>query len=350
MRAFLCPVCDSRLYFENTQCTACGTLVGFNADTCDFEALGDGQPGSMVWCENNANSGCNWLVRAGDEQTFCIACQLNELIPPIDDPEQKRRWTDVEIAKRRLIYSVIRLGIPIYPKRADPSGLSFLILVDAEHGGVGQVTMGHENGVITIDATEADAHQREFRRAELDERYRTMVGHMRHESGHYFWERLAQLDGFLDAFRAQFGDEREDYGEALQRHYENGAPADWPISFISAYATSHPWEDWAECFAHYLHVVDGVETALSFGISGRKVARSFGQIDDGETASHQDHDPYRTGHVEETLAHWAGLTVLMNVMSRSLGHEDYYPFIVNDAVATKLGFIDDWMGRLAQAA
>lgn len=333
MRPFACPVCNAQVYFENTRCTACGTAVGYDAGSNVFAAIGEAKAGGVDYCANHLDSGCNWVVAESATSPFCLACDLNEMIPPVSDPEQRRRWAGVETAKRRFLYSVLRLSIPLHPKRHDPSGLSFRILVNEEHGGTGDVVMGHADGVITIDATEADAHLREFRRAELDERYRTLLGHMRHESGHYFWERLALVDGFLDAFRALFGDERADYAEALEAYYRSGAPADWMENHISAYATAHPWEDWAESFAHYLHVIDGVETAETFGAH-------FFAVGDPV-------DPYGPGHFAATAKRWHAIAITMNAMNRSMGQDDFYPFVLNAAVDAKLAFIDQWLARLS---
>lgn len=331
MRPFRCPFCNAQVYFENTRCMACQSQIGYLAEENRFVQVDDEH---AAWCANNPHSGCNWTVATGTGHIYCLSCDLNEIIPPVDDPDQRRRWADVESAKRRFLYSVLRLSIPIYPKRHDPSGLSFRILVNAEHGGAGVVTMGHANGVITIDATEADAHLREFRRAELDESYRTLLGHMRHESGHYFWERLCLVPGFRDAFREIFGDERAEYDKALERHYAEGAPSDWRERFISAYATAHPWEDWAESFAHYLHIVDGVETAEAFAAM---------------PATEEPIAPYSATAIAPVIARWHAIAVMMNAMNRSMGHQDYYPFVVNDAVAGKLEFIHEWLGRLRAA-
>ena len=120
---------------------------------------------------------------------------------------------------------------------------------------------GHADGVITLDLAESDDVHRERRRAELGEPYRTLLGHFRHEIGHYYWPILVERAGALERCRALFGDERADYGEALERHYADGPPADWAERHVSAYATMHPWEDWAETFAHYLHIRDTLQTA-----------------------------------------------------------------------------------------
>lgn len=336
MRPFSCPVCDAQVYFENTHCTACGAAIGYDAAANAFAAIGRARHGGINYCANHSDSGCNWIVADDAASPFCLSCGLNEMIPPIDDPEQRRRWADVETAKRQFVYSVLRFSIPIHPKRDDAPGLSFRILVNAEHGGAGEVVMGHAGGVITIDASEADAHLREFRRGRLDERYRTLLGHMRHESGHYFWERLLLVDGFVAAFRALFGDERADYGAALEDYYRDGPPTDWMENHISAYATAHPWEDWAESFAHYLHIVDGVETAETFG------AQFF--------AAGGPVDPYAEGDFAPIAKRWHSIAITMNAMNRSMGHHDFYPFVLNAAVHAKLAFIHHWLRQLRRPA
>jgi hypothetical protein len=56
------------------------------------------------------------MVPAGDEQPLCLACRLNNVIPDLSDPESRERWAKVESAKRRLVYSLLRLGLPLVPK------------------------------------------------------------------------------------------------------------------------------------------------------------------------------------------------------------------------------------------
>ena len=99
----------------------------------------------------------------------------------------------------------------------------------------------------------------------MNEPYRTLLGHFRHETGHFTWNKLVRDGGRLGGFRAVFGDEREDYAAALQAQLRAGATARTGSSPLSAPTpASHPWEDFAECFAHYLHIVDTLETARSF--------------------------------------------------------------------------------------
>ena len=151
---------------------------------------------------------------------------------------------------------------------------------------------GHDNGAVTIALSEADPAESEKRRAELDEPYRTPLGHFRHEIGHHYWDVLVRDGGMLEACRARFGDDREDYAEALQRHYREGPPANWQERFVSAYATSHPWEDFAEAWAHYFHIVDTLDTANAFGLSLEPT------IDrEGGHKARVDFDPYIDGSI-----------------------------------------------------
>src|SRR5437868_9942335 len=130
---------------------------------------------------------------------------------------------------------------------------------------------GHKDGIVTMKVEEADDVTRVRVRTQMREPYRTLLGHFRHETGHYYWDRLIANSDWLEPFRGLFGDERASYAEALDRHYQQGAPLDWQPQYVSAYATMHPWEDWAETWAHYLHMMDAVDTALGFGMSAREM-------------------------------------------------------------------------------
>ncbi len=324
MQLFQCPHCGNRLYFENSQCARCGTVVGYDLAANRFERVASD---ARTYCANAAQGACNWVVAEGAPTAFCLSCALNEVIPPVDDPVHHARWVGVESAKRRLVFGLRRLCLPVVPKAEAPDGLAFRILVDSAHGGEGKVLTGHENGVITIDATEADAPERESRRARFQEPFRTMLGHMRHESGHYYWDRLIQPTSSLDAFGGLFGDERADYAEALARHYADGPPADWQANFISAYATMHPWEDWAETWAHYLHMIDALETASASDLMPTS------PIGDSLAA-------YVRATAFETLySQWLDVLLVMNSMNRSLGHADFYPFVPSGPAREKLRFV-----------
>ena len=329
MRLFTCPNCSSRLFFDNTSCVNCGHLVCFNSRTLSFVSLGAELDGRIA-CSNRTSISCNWITE-GPAESLCLSCGRNRLIPPIDDQIQMRRWQDAEHSKRRLIYDLLRLSLAPRPIDSPDHGLWFEIVASAEFGGAGKVTMGHDDGLITIDASEADSDVRELRRKQLGEPYRTMLGHMRHESGHYFWDRLAVMDGFLDAFRARFGDEQEDYMQALQNHYANGAPPDWQDAHISAYATAHPWEDWAETFAHFLHMMDGLETARSASLLNIQLPDQYSSDAD----------------FIQAITAWIDIAMFLNAMNRGLGYREFYPFVLNPPVRDKLAFVHDWLGRLA---
>lgn len=329
MRIFTCPVCAARLFFDNTSCVNCGSSVCFNSRAMGFVVLDVNSP-EPVACANRPRISCNWSI-SDPSSAFCLSCSRNKLIPPVDEPLQLRRWEDAEHSKRRLIYDLLRQSLAPLPVASPDHGLWFEIVVGAEFGGEGAVTMGHDNGLITIDASEADSDVRELRRKQLGEPYRTMLGHMRHESGHYFWDRLSDLDGFLVAYRATFGDERTDYASALQRHYDHGAPSNWMESHISAYASAHPWEDWAETFAHYLHMMDGLETARSTSLL------SIPQPDEFSSGGE-----FRAG-----INAWVDIAIFLNAMNRGMGYREFYPFVLSANVREKLVFIHDWLGRLA---
>ena len=325
MQLVQCPRCGNRLYFENSLCARCGSVVGYDLAANRFELVGAN--GGKLYCANASRGACNWVVPEGSPTTLCLSCRLTEVIPPVDDPRHHRCWVEVEVAKRRLVYSLWRLGLPVAPRAEAADGLAFRILVDREHGGVGKVSMGHENGIITIDATEADTPERESRRVELQEPFRTLLGHMRHESGHYYWDRLIRTTAWLEAFRELFGDERADYAAAMAHHYEQGPPGDWQTRFISAYATMHPWEDWAETWAHYLHMIDAVETASASGFWSPAPWSGASAGDGGG------------GDFDKLYGRWQDVLLVMNSMNRSLGHLDFYPFVVSDAAREKLRFV-----------
>jgi hypothetical protein len=264
---------------------------------------------------------------------FCRACRHNGLIPPMHSAENLSNWQIIERAKKRLFYSLLQLHLPLATRGEDPvHGLRFEFLAD--DAAATPVMTGHENGVITLALKEADDAAREYRRTQMHEPYRTLLGHFRHEIGHYYWDLLVHDRPALEQFRALFGDEREDYATALQRHYQQGASPGWQATHISAYATSHPWEDWAETWAHYLHIIDTTEMAAAFGV------RLNPKVDlDGELRTRIDFDPYRLGSMEELFDHWVPLASLINNLNRAVGQHDAYPFVLTPPVVAKLGFI-----------
>ena len=340
MKLFNCQNCASLLFFENRRCETCGLPLGYLpqeeavsalvADGDAFTALASGA--RVRLCVNADHDACNWLVPAGGE-SYCAACRHNRIIPALDGDRTMLLWRRLELAKHRLFYSLIRLGIPLPNRGDDPAhGLAFDFL-DALPGGAAVLT-GHQDGVITINLQEADDAYRETMRHTMHETYRTLLGHFRHEVGHWIWDRLVRDQNRLDAFRALFGDDRADYAEALRRHYAEGPAPDWQQRTISAYATSHPWEDFAETWAHYLHIMDTLETASAFGIGVKPtVPRAEGL--EIEVAI----DPYRATGMDAVIDQWVPMVFAVNSLNRSMGLADLYPFVISDAVREKLGFI-----------
>lgn len=345
MKTLSCSACGNRVYFENTTCLSCGSSLGFDAETVSMAAV---QPvaadtplfrkvgvavgvkddtAEVRFCDNVKYATCNWLVPGEVEGSLCMACACNRTIPNLSQPGSLEAWREVEQAKKRLVYSLLRLGLPV---DASADGSMPRLTFDF----MAQATTGHDNGVITIDVMEADSVERERRRAQFDERYRSLLGHLRHESGHYYWIRLVQHGGMLEEFRAIFGDERQDYQTALNAYYAMGAPANWAENFVSAYASSHPWEDWAETWAHYLHIVDAVETAEAEGMEPRAAGLLF-----GAAWPFKKYDVYRQVSFESLMERWLPLSLALNNVSRSLGRRDLYPFVISPMARKKLAFV-----------
>jgi len=353
LKLFVCQSCGNVLYFENRACERCGHRVAFLPEKETMSALepdGDGwatladKGNERMLCRNAEYDACNWLTDRGDTGGYCRACRHNGMVPDLSDPAQLAGWRELEVAKHRLFYSLIRWKLPLQNRSDNPEhGLIFNFLADDPNSGQ-QVMTGHDNGLITIALTEADVIERERRRLEMGEPYRTLLGHFRHEVGHYFWDVLVRDGGKLDECRAVFGDDSVDYGQALQRHYAEGAPPDWQQNYVSAYATTHPWEDFAETWAHYLHIVDSLEMASEFGMEVRpKVDR------DGELTTRIRFNPYEARDVQAIVDAWLPFTFAMNSVNRAMGARDLYPFILSPAVVAKLGFIHGLVRDAARA-
>ncbi|BBH32294.1 putative zinc-binding metallopeptidase [Pseudomonas sp. St290] len=340
--------CGQSLFFRNSQCLACLAALGYQPEQSRLSSLqpgehpdtwtldADPQAGLFRRCANlDTPAACNWLLPANGHDALCIACSLNRTIPDLSIPENPERWRKVETAKRRLVAQLITLGLPVIPKTVDEHiGLAFdFIGVDPDGT---PPTTGHASGLVTLDIKEADDAHREYVRQQMREPYRTLLGHFRHEVGHYYWDRLIANTHWLEAFRELFGDERASYSAALERHYQQGAPLDWQTHYVSAYATMHPWEDWAETWAHYLHMMDAVDTALGFGMSAREM-----DIDYQPFPPETLYDPEHAGGTAflSFVNAWIELAGMLNELSRSMGQPDFYPFVVPAAVITKLHFI-----------
>ncbi|WP_193334732.1 zinc-binding metallopeptidase family protein [Devosia beringensis] len=349
MKLFACDHCGNTVYFENASCERCGHTLGYRSDKNALVSLVQ-QAGTWasstfpdepyIFCQNARHGACNWLIRAvpgGD--TFCAACRHNDTIPDISDPLNLAHWQVIERAKKRLFYSLLRLDLPLQTRTSNPEhGLSFRFLADTPIANE-RVLTGHENGIITIALVEADDAEREARRTSMGEPYRTLLGHFRHEIGHHYWDLLIDGRAPLPEFRRLFGNESVDYAQALQAHYADGAPAGWSQSYISSYATAHPWEDFAETFAHYLHIVDTVEMASAFGVH----ARVDGQ--EADLSIQTGFVPYNAPDAQTIVDNWVPVASMLNNLNRAMGHPDAYPFVLTPQVIEKLSFVHQLVHR-----
>jgi hypothetical protein len=276
------------------------------------------------------------LIFPTSSSPFCRACILNDRIPNLSNPDNLSKWKRLEVAKHRLIYSLLRMHLPVAPKENNEGpGIIFDFMADGSPDQ--RVMTGHNEGTITLNIEEADEAERVRNKLDLGERYRTLLGHFRHEIGHYYWDLLIRDNPSIDGFRKLFGDERKDYQQALKTYYETGAPADWVDHFISPYASSHPWEDWAETWAHYMHLMDTLETAYAFGIG---IHPGKGQDMNADISK----DPYAVKDFKRIIALWLPLTFAVNSLNRSMGYSDFYPFVISPAIIEKLRFIHETIG------
>jgi hypothetical protein len=336
MRTFACQNCGQLVFFENTTCLNCEAELGFEPSENELITLldvgndaqldrFDGEPGTFYRCANAEIAACNWLVANPGE--LCASCLLTRTRPNDDDANGIGRLAAAEAAKRRLLFELRELDLPF-------DGLTFDLLSSE----VEPVTTGHADGVVTLDLAESDDARREARRLQLSEPYRTLLGHMRHEVGHYYFTVLVQTAEQLDRARELFGDETADYQDALDRHYEQGPPADWEQSYVSAYATMHPAEDWAETFAHYLHIRDTLQTAAEYRVQvgGPDAVARVKPTTDLRSTPREGDLPF-----DEVLNEWLPLTYALNALNRSMGHDDLYPFVLPPPVVEKLRLVDE---------
>lgn len=348
MKAFQCDHCGSLVFFENVQCVRCGRVLGYLPDIGDLSAI-EPEDGK-VWlalapaanerryrqCKNwPQHQVCNWLVPVEDPNPFCVACRLNDMIPDLDVSGNRKRWRKLEAAKRRIIYTLMRLGLKIDGAPGqNGSALRFRFLGNIGYGPM--PLTGHSKGSITINISEADDDERERLRVHLLEPYRTLLGHLRHEVAHYYWDQLISGTPRLAEFRRLFGDEELNYDAALQKYYQQGPPADWQSRHISGYASAHPWEDWAESWAHYLHIVDTMETAASFGIT-LSPTHPDAKAMTADLTRDAEPDP----NFDRVLQHWLPLTCALNSLNRGMGLPDLYPFVLSEPAMDKLQFVHE---------
>jgi hypothetical protein len=353
MKTFNCA-CGELIFFENVTCVVCGRELGFLPDVLRLSSLepaGNGvfkaneaKQGKQLYkkCQNHAKeSVCNWMIPAGTppgqkNDPFCVSCRLNQTIPDLSRKQNHALWLRMEVAKRRLVYSLLNFKLPIANKTDDPEqGLAFDFLEDQlkPDGSVSKVLTGHDNGLITLNIAEADDAVREKIRLAMKEPLRTLLGHFRHEIGHYYWDRLVRGSKFIERYRSLFGNEEANYAEALKQYYTSGPPVNWQDNYISAYATAHPWEDWAESWAHFMHIQDALEVASDFGLVGKFVRL------DPHDASRKTWLSSEQITFEGIIGAWAELTIALNSINRCMGLADTYPFVLSPAIVNKLGFI-----------
>ena len=346
MRTFSC-ICGQTLFFENTRCVHCNRLVGWSE--VDRAVVGvDGDPEDLAGdfidpqgrplrcCANRVNfSVCNRLLdaettRSGD---LCLACGMNRTVPDQSIEGNRERWAKLEAAKRRMLYDLSLIGWPmdtLNPDQGSAAPLRFEFKADAIPDDGRWVPMddgqpvytGHADGVITINLKEADDLERERMRLNLGEPQRSLVGHFRHEVGHYYWDLLFRSDpGAKQRFIDTFGDpDHPSYSEAMDRHYQQGPPRDWRNRFVSAYATMHPWEDWAETWSLFLDIFGTMDTLSAHGLERWPAAAADAGFD-------------RLVEAYTTVA------VALNELSRNRGMTALHPESVAAPVLEKLALV-----------
>jgi hypothetical protein len=353
MKLFSCSTCGQTIFFENVRCTHCDAMLAYLPDHGVMSAMvdKDGQLQATApaangdvyrLCQNSLEHGvCNWAVPLADKNTYCAGCRLNNVIPDLSHPGAIRAWGRIEHAKKRLLYTLYELGLPVESQHQKVGGLLFSFKENDERA-TSPVLTGHDDGHITLNIAEADTPFREKLREQLGENYRTLLGHFRHEIGHYYWDVLIRDTDRLGPFRELFGDPDKDYNAELQRHYKEGPPPDWQSAFVTAYATMHPWEDWAETWAHYLHIVDTLGTARSYGIALRPepVGLSNPPGDLKLTVRRLDFTDF-----DDLITAWFPLTFALNSLNRGMGLSDLYPFILSQRAIDKLRFVHDVIER-----
>jgi hypothetical protein len=347
MRLFQCDVSGLPLYFEDHFSVGANNApVGFVADSLTLHTLRDAggglysiasRPNELFrFCANAPKDGSNWLISADDPNPLALPARYNRAIPKTDSSEGLERFRKIGAAQRHLFYSILRFGLPCPSRAEDPEhGLLFDFLEDTkgEDGQPVPALTGHEDGLISLRAAEADDVVRESVRVSMGEPYRSLLGHFRHEIGHFFFQQLVDGSSMIDEARQLFGDERADYKTALEKNYRDGPPSDWQMHFISTYASCHPSEDFAECWAHFFHVVDTLETARAFRLS---VTPPHHDDLDADV----DFDPYRAESAHQLVNAWVPISLALNTLQRSMGSRDIYPFVLPWPVVEKLDFIN----------
>jgi hypothetical protein len=322
MRPFACATCRSLVFFENFRCLTCDSQLGFDRTAAELVVL----DGSARRCANSGIADCNWLADPASPDGLCGSCALTRTRPNDSDTGAMAAFAATETAKRRLVYQLDQLGLRTTPD------LTFDLLSSKD----GPVTTGHVDGVITIDLAEGNDPHREAMRVRLAEPYRTLLGHLRHEVGHWYWTVLVEHSAFLDRFRDLFGDERADYAEALDAHYGKPDNQFWVDDHVSHYAAAHPWEDWAETFAHYLHINDTMQTAKAWGLHIDGPDLDLNLAWDADLAVDPVDDP---DEFDGLARAWIAFTFALNAVNQSMGQDALYPFVLPPKVLDKLRFV-----------
>jgi hypothetical protein len=333
VRDFACEHCDSTVHFETSTCPVCSSLLGYLPEERAIRQLLPAAADTSYriaghatehWRCLNAAWGCNWVLPAAVGATWCRSCALTRGRPDDARPAAIAAWALAEASKRRLVHQLDRLALPVQGRSAAaPDGLVFdLVYLPGERG-----LTGHLDGVVTLDLAEADPVHRDALRRQLGEPFRTFLGTLRHEVGHHYWRSLiGQVDN-VGRFRSLFGDERTDYGEALRHHYGNAAAAWDEQHFVTRYAQSHPHEDWAETFAHYLHIVDLVDTAAAHGL-----------VDIGTGGGDALPVP-ADATIAQILELWRPIARALDDLADAVGSPHVYPVAPAAAVVDKLAFV-----------
>jgi hypothetical protein len=346
MKLYTCSNCNNLLYFENSICLYCNNNVGFDSDKLSLVTLSANYSGVFTdlgnpqnayrFCANAAQHTCNWLIPINDNSFYCKACELNKIIPALTSQDNIDRWNRIELAKHRLMYSLFRLRLPVKRKVGDSEeGIAFEFMADVSPEK--RVITGHYKGTITLNIEEADEKERIRNKLDLGEKYRTLLGHFRHEIGHYYWDVLIKDNTpALNIYRQLFGDDRNLYSQSLDMYYRASPFTNWNDRFISPYATSHPWEDWAESWSHYMLMMDTLETAYYFGIGIHP-----DKVWEKEINTDINFDPYTIDDFDAIMKMWLPFTFATNSLNRSMGYADFYPFVISPGVNMKLRFIHD---------
>jgi hypothetical protein len=345
MKLFKCQHCGQILYFENKTCVRCSRQLGYIPETAVLSAL---EPQGDAWralaasdklyrfCTNSAFDACNWLIESTAADAYCVSCSHNRTIPDITVPRNLIAWRKIEAAKHRLFYSLLQLRLPLGDRRDNTEArLTFDFLATSPQSVGPKILTGRHDGLIALAVEEANDVERERRRRVMHEPCRTLLGHFRHEVGHYYWDRLVRDRGRLDSMRQIFGDDRADYAESLETYHARGAPSDWPERFISAYATSHPREDFAETWTYYLHIIDTLEMARAFNTNSHPEAES------GELDAIAAFDPYHGSDLGRAIDSPTAFRDSSNRLNRSMEQLDLYVFLLSPHVIRKLRAIHD---------